>query len=304
MRLPSLFVSLLLSAAPVIPLSAKPLIGGLKTMAVEADGTVHDQVAKPKMGMGSYLSGAKKVVVPLIAVAFESSAKAKSSHNFGDVKRTLSLETQLVVDEKTLRAIADQLQAIVEKDLAAAGFEVLPQDTFDQEARWIGISKDGKVGEEIGDNFMSGFGGNGIKSRWYAASGRPLFGTAVTGALSETSPLIRMAREKKITILTYRFKVQYTSIDSSNNLLFNAMSGKEVLHMMSADLAVFTPEHTQGGFIELKTDITAGADYVEKSEGGKGRFVITANPERYQAGSLVLVGAVSKQFADALRKAQ
>jgi hypothetical protein len=304
MRFPSPLPLLLLSAAAVIPLAAKPLIGGLKTVAVEADGTVHEQVVKPKLGMGSYISGAKKVVVPLIAVAFESSAKAKSSHNFGDVKRTLSIETKLVADEKTLRAICDQLQSMVEKDLTAAGFEVLPKDTFDQEPRWVGIAKDGKVGEEIGDNFMSGFGGNGIKSRWYAASNRPLFGTAVTGALSETSPLIRMAREKKISILMYRFKVQYTSIDSSNNLLFNAMSGKEVLHMISADLAVFTPEHTQGGFMELKADLTAGADYVEKSEGGKGNFVITANPERYQAGSLVLIGAASKQFADVLRKAQ
>lgn len=304
MRFPHTFAPVLFIAATVLPLSAKPLIGGLKTFAVEADGTLSESVVKPKMGMGGYLNGAKKVAVPLIAVAFESSAKAKSSHNFGDVKRTLSLETQLVVDDQTLRAIAAQLQAIVEKDLTAAGFEVLPKETFDQEPRWTGIAKDGKPGEEIGDNFMSGFGGNGIKSRWYAASDRPLFGTAVTGALSETSPLIRMAREKKITILAYRFKVQYTSIDSSNNLLFNAMSGKEVLHMMSADLAVFTPEHTQGGFIELKADVTAGADYVEKSEGGKGRFVITANPERYKAGSLVLVSAISKQFAEALRKAQ
>jgi hypothetical protein len=297
-------VSLLLGAAAALPLSAKPLIGGLKTIAVDADGTVHETVAKAKLGMGGYLNGAKKVVVPLIAVAFESSAKAKSSRNIGDIKRTLSLETQLVVDEKVRLAIANQLQAIVEKDLAAAGFEVLPKETFDQEPRWMGIAKDGKVGEEIGDNFMSGFGGNGIKSRWYAASNRPLFGTAVTGALAETSSLIRMAREKKISILTYRFKIQYTSIDSDNNLLFNSMSGKEVLHMLSADMAVFTPEHTQGGFIELKADLTAGADYVEKSEGGKGRYVITANPERYQAGSLMLIGAVSKQFADVLRKAQ
>ena len=297
-------LSFILGAVTVLPLAAKPLIGGLKTVAVEADGTVHESVAKAKLGMGSYLKGAKQVVVPLIAVAFESSAKAKSSHNFGDVKRTLSLETKLVVADETLRAICDQVQALVEKDLAAAGFEVLPKETFDQETRWTGIAKDGKPGEEIGDNFMSGFGGNGIKSRWYAAGNRPLFATAVTGALSETSPLIRMAREKKISILMYRFKIQYTSIDSSNNLLFNAMSGKEVLHMMSADLAVFTPEHTQGGFIELKADLTAGADYVEKSEGGKGSFVITANPERYRAGSLVLIGAASRQFADALRKAQ
>src|SRR5215216_3487272 len=136
-------VSFVLSAATALPLSAKPLIGGLKTIAVDADGTVHESVAKAKLGMGGYLKGAKKVVVPLIAVAFESSAKAKSSRNFGDVKKTLSLETKLVVDEKTLLAITDQLQALVEKDLAAAGFEVLPKETFDQEARWLGISKDG-----------------------------------------------------------------------------------------------------------------------------------------------------------------
>src|SRR4051812_4053633 len=177
MRFSLPLVSLLLGAATALPLSAKPLIGGLKTVAVEADGTVHESVAKAKLGMGGYLNGAKKVAVPLIAVAFESSAKAKSSHNFGDVRRDLSLETQLVIDEKTLLAIANQIQAIVEKDLTAAGFEVLPKETFDQEPRWLGISKDGKPGAEIGDNFMSGFAGNGIKSRWYAASNRPLFAT-------------------------------------------------------------------------------------------------------------------------------
>src|SRR3954471_22750115 len=102
MRLPYLSLSLLWGSATALPLSAKPLNGGLKIAAVDADGTVHESVVKAKMAMGRYLNGAKKIVVPLIAVAFESSAKAKSSHSFGDVRRDLSLETQLVIDDKIL----------------------------------------------------------------------------------------------------------------------------------------------------------------------------------------------------------
>ena len=106
--------------------------------------------------------------------------------------------------------------------------------------------------------------------------------------------------------------------------------------MLSADVAVFTPEHTLAALLKLKADVTAGSDYVqevrelpkEKAEtiglqmsavlqtlvsgaattatSGKpsGHYAVVANPERYQADSLLLIKAASKQFAQALRKAQ
>lgn len=87
------------------------------------------------MGQGSYLKGATKIVVPLVLVAFESDAKAKTVRGGGGSTTTSSLESHLMIDEKYLQAITDQVQAIVEQDLAAQGFTLLPNTEIDQEAR-------------------------------------------------------------------------------------------------------------------------------------------------------------------------
>ena len=151
---------------------AKPLIGGPKTIPVAPDGSVTEVVASPMMGQGSYIKGAKKVAVPLIAVAFESSAQARISHLSGGTSTTKSLDLRLEVDNAVLESICAELQTSVEKDLVAQGFEILPKDSIDNEARWQGIAKDGKPGEDVKDNFMSGFMGNGSMNRWFTAGGR------------------------------------------------------------------------------------------------------------------------------------
>ena len=315
---------------------AKPLIGAPKVIPLPASGVIAEPVVKAQMGQGGYLSGAKQVAVPLIAVAFETSAKAAASKSGGGSITKMSLESHLLVDEKVLQEICDQLQAMVEKDLAAEGFTLLPKESIDTEARWLGIAKSTQFGAEVGDNFMSGFAGNGTKNRWFTAGGRPLFGTGATGALSELSPLIRTAREKKISLLFYRFKIQFAEIDAKTGVIFSYVKGKNLLHMVSADLAVFTPEHTLASMLKLQADITAGSDFVQEVQelpkdkaaevglqmgallqtlasgsattatSGKssGHYAVIANPERYKADSLLLIQAVSRQFAQALRKAQ
>ena len=164
--------------------------------------------------------------------------------------------------------------------------------------------EDGKTGEDVKDNFMSGFMGNGSMNRWFTAGNRPLFGTGATGALSETSALIRTARERKISLLLYRFKIQFTELEGKNGLVFNYVKGRNVLHMVSADVAVFIPEHTQGSMIKLTANITAVSDFVQDLQGSPGRYNVVVSPEHYKADSLALIHAVSKQFAQALRKGQ
>ena len=301
---PSFAVLILSLGFAALTLEAKPLLGGTKSIAVGADGTIPGSVASPMMAQGSYIKGATKVAVPLIAVAFESFAEAKISSTGREFSSTKSLELRLVVDEAVQRSICAKLQDMVEKDLAAQGFEILPKESIDTEARWLGIAKDGKPGEEVKDNFMSGFMGNGSMNRWFTAGDRPLFGTGFTGALSETSALIRTARERKISLLFYRFKVQFTELEGKNALVFTYVKGRNLLHIVSADVAVFTPEHTQGGMIKLTANVTAGSDFVQDLQGSPGRYKVIANPEHYQADCLTLLSAVSKQFAQAIRKAQ
>lgn len=307
-QLPSLLLCAVIVAAPLY--ARKPLIGGPKTIALDANGNVTERVVKADMGFGGYLSGAKQVAVPLIAVAFESSATAfVSNRQTGASMVTTSsksLNLKLQVDEKILQGICDRLQAMVEKDLAAEGFTILPCTTIDQEPRWLGIAKNEATGVEVGDNFMSGFNGNGIKNVWYTAGARPLFGTGSTGALSELSPLIRTAREKKISLLFYRFKVQFADVDATKGIFFSSIKGENVLHMLSADCAVFTPEHTLGGKLTLKANLSAGSDYIQELKGAanSGNYVIVANPERYSADALRLIQATSRQMAQALKAAQ
>lgn len=299
MRHPCLALCLATCLA-VLTADAKPLIGGPKTIAVGADGKIPGTVASTKMGMGSYTKGASKVAVPLIAVAFETSAQAKVSNSFA----MKSIAYRLAVDDAVLKSICAELQTMVEADLAAQGFEILPKDSIDQEARWLGIAKDDKTGEDVKDNFMSGFMGNGSMNRWFTAGDRPLFGTGFTGALNETSALIRTARERKISLLFYRFKVQFTDIDGKNGLVFNDVKGKSVLRIVNADVSVFTPANTNGGMIILNENITAGTDFIKDKQGSTGSYRIVADPEHYKADSLTLIHAVSQQFAQVLRKVQ
>ncbi len=294
------FALCLVTCLAALSAEAKPLIGGPKTIAVNADGTVSGNVASTKMGFGSYTKGATKVAVPLIAVAFETSAQAKTSNSFA----SKSLALRLSVDDAVLQSICAELQVMVEKDLAAQGFEILPKDSIDTEARWLGIAKDGKTGEDVKDNFMSGFMGNGSMNRWFTAGNRPLFGTGAQAALSETSALIRTARERKISLLFYRFKVQFTDLAGKNGLVFNYVKGKNVLHIVSADLAVFTPANTNGGMIILNENLTSGSDFVQELQGTTGSYRVVADGGRYKADSLVLIHAVSQQFAQVLHKAQ
>lgn len=309
MRHLSLVLLLILGATA--PLHArKPLIGAPKTIALDANGNAPDGVVKAKMAMGSYIKGAKQVAVPLIAVAFESSATAFVSNRSTTANAVTtsqkSLRLRLELDPKVMQAITDQLQAMVEKDLAAAGFEMLPATSIDQDPRWLSISKNEQTGVEVGDNFMSGFAGNGIKNVWYTAAQRPLFGTGSTGALSELSPLIHIAREKKISLLFYRFKVQFADVDADKGIFFSSIKGENVLHMISADCCVFTPANTLGGMLKLQANLTAGSDYVQEMKGaaGQGDYLIVANPERYTTDALRLIHATSKQIAQALRAAQ
>jgi hypothetical protein len=290
----------LLSAVLAFTAQANPLLGGPKTLVVGPDGSVPGLVASAQMGQGGYVAGATKVAVPLIAVAFETSAQAHMSNSFA----SKSLALRLDVDDAVLKAVTAEVQTMVEADLTAQGFEVLPKDSIDAEPRWLGIAKNGKTGEDVKDNFMSGFMGNGSMNRWFTAGDRPLFGTGATGALSELSPLIRTAREKKISLLFYRFKVQFTDLEGKNGLVFNYVKGKNVLRMVSADLAVFTPEHTLGALIKLNANVTAGSDFVQELKGTKGDYVVVADPVAYNADSLTLIHAVSNQLAQALRKGQ
>jgi hypothetical protein len=305
---------------------------------VAADGTAPGELASALMGQGGYVSGAKEVVVPLVAVAFETAAKASVTRSSGGgaTIKSKSLETHLVIDPKVLQAIADQLQAIIEQDLAAQHFTVLPANSVDHEPRVAGITKAGRINVETGDNFMSGFAGNGTYNRWFTAGNRPLFGTGAQGACAETSALIRTAREIKKTLLFFRFKVAYIDIDAKNGPIFSDVKGRNLLHIASADMCVFTPAHTLGSIVQLKANLTAGGDYVKavedlpadqsqwkalnygaaldsllngsiattsQSKAG-GRYAIVADPVRYEADSLLLLRAASKQFAQALRKAQ
>jgi len=333
-----ILLSLFFFFAALAVTHAKPLFGGAKTIPLGADGTIPGEVTSAQMGQGGYVSGATRVVVPLVSVAFESSAKASVTKSSGGGARLTkkSLQSHLLIDDKVLQDIADQLQGIVEKDLATAGFEVLPKDSVDADARVAGIGKNEKTGVEIGDNFMAGFAGNGVYNRWYTAGNRPLFGTGARSALSETSPLIRTARDVGKTLLFYRFKIQYTELDAKNGFFFSYVKGKNVLHILSADVSVFTPAHTQGALVKLNANITAGDDFVQEvrelpkdqadrvalqmgavlssllsgnattaTEGkSSGHYAIVANPERYKADSLALIHAVSMQFAHTLRKAQ
>lgn len=312
------------------------LIGGPKTIPLDASGDAPGVVVGPEMAMGGYLKGATKIVVPLVMVAFESDAKAKTVRSGGGTTKTSSLESHLMIDEKVLQQITDQVQEIVENDLKSQGFALLPHTEVDQEARYSGIAKPGKPGVEIGDNFMSGIGGNGIKNRWFTAGNRPFFGTGAQGPLSETSALIHLARESGKTLVFYRFKIQFTEIDAKNNLFVSYVKGKNVLHMMSADATVYTPANTLGSMLKLKANLTAGDDYIQdvqelpadaadrvalnmgaalealrtmstvttSTSKATGHYGIIADPARYEAGSLRLIKATSKQFAQALRKAQ
>jgi hypothetical protein len=153
---------------------------------------------------------------------------------------------------------------------------------------------------------MSGFAGNGMNNRWFTTGNRPLFGTGSTGALSELSSLIRLAREKKISLLVYRFKVQFADVDTNKGVFFSTIKGENVLHMVSADCAVFTPEHTLGGMLKLNANLSAGSDYIDEVKGGagSGNYIIVANPERCTKDALRLIGATSKQIASALHAAQ
>lgn len=283
----------------------KPLIGGPKTIPLPSSGFLTESVVGAQAGMGGYVSGAKQVAVPLVAIAFESSSEARTSSSFDGTSTTRTLKLQLEVDAKTLQGIAAQLQEIVEADLKAQGFEVLAKESIDGDSRWQGIAKQPAAGEEVKDNFMSGFMGNGSFNRWYTSGERPLFGTGSTGALSELSPLIHIARERAIALLFYRFKVQFCEMDSNKGIVFNYVKGKNVLHMVSADMTVFTPKHTLGSMVKLKADITAGSDYVQELQTrAKGDYRVVADPQRYTDDSLLLVKSVSRQFAEFLKRAQ
>lgn len=144
---PAIALSLCLAA---LSADAKPLIGGPKTIQVGPDGAVPGSVASPMMSQGRYIKGASKVAVPLIAVAFETSAKATVTHGGRDSISKKSLKLKL---------------------------------------------------------------------------------------------------------------------EGKNALVFNYVKGKNSLHIVSADLAVFTPEHTQGAMIKLNANLAAGSDFVRTCRG-------------------------------------
>ncbi len=294
----------------LLPAKSNALFSGVKDIPVGADGNIPEGSITVAFAERSVLKGAKQVVVPLVSVAFESTVKASLTKVSGgtdsSTTRSRNLMTQLVIDPKVLQSITDQLQGIVEADLKAQGFEVLPRESVDKEARIVGIKKDDKTDVEVGDNFMSGFAGNGTYNRWYTAGQRPLFGTGPQAALGETSAIIRTAREVNQTLLFYRFKVQYAEMDVKNSLFQFHIKGQNSLHVFSADLSVFTPANTRGARLYLKDNIIGGSGFVKEVQGAEdsGNYKVIADESAYTADSLKLLKAVSQQLALALRKNQ
>ena len=306
--LPSM-AALALTSYPML-LPAKPLFSGVKDIPVGTDSTIPEGSITVAAAERSVLKGATQVVVPLVTVAYESTVKASltkvSGGSDSSTTKSKNLMTTLVIDPKVLQSITDQMQGIVEADLKAQGFDVLPLDSVDKETRIAGIKKDEKTDVEVGDNFLAGFAGNGSFNRWYTAGQRPLFGTGPQAALGETSAIIRTAREVNKTLLFYRFKVQYAEMDVKNSLFQFHVKGQNSLHIFSADLAVFTPANTRGARLYLKDNIIGGAGFVKEVQGaeGSGNYKVVADESVYTEDSLKLLKAVSQQLAVALRKNQ
>ena len=282
------------------------LIGGPKTVALDASGQVpgNANVVSAQMSTGRYVKGATRIVVPVVAIAFESRAMGSATSSF--IGRNQSLEARLSgVDDDVLQSIADQAQAIVEADLRAQGFELLPVDAVDQEPRYAGIAKNGVAHVETKDDFASGFGGNGVFNRWFTAGNRPFFGTGMRGVFSDHSSLVHLARDTGKTVVLYRFKVQFTDIDAKGGFAFSHLKGKTSLHMVVADMGVFTPANTMGAMFKLDANLSSGVDFVsDMGSQGRGDNDIVADPAAYQDGSLKLIKAVSQQFAAAIKKGQ
>ena len=301
--------SLLLICAGLLvatPAHAGRLIGGPKTVTLDASDQVpgNTSVVSAQMPTGRYVKGVTQVAVPVVAIAFESRAMGSATSSF--IGRNQSLEARLSgIDDDALQAIADQAQDIVEADLRAQGFELLPRDAVDQEPRYAGIAKNGVAHEETKDDFASGFGGNGIFNRWFTAGNRPFFGTGMRGVFSDHSALVHLARDTGKTVVLYRFKVQFTDIDAKGGLAFSHLKGKASLHMVVADAAVFTPANTMGAMLQLDANLSSGVDFVsEMGSQGRGDNDIVADPAAYQDGSLKLIKAVSRQFAATIKQGQ
>lgn len=281
------------------------LIGGPKTITLDASGQVpgNTTVVSAQMPTGRYVKGATRIVVPVVAVAFESRAMANVNSTY--IGRNQSLETRLSIDEDVLQAIANQAQDIVEADLRAQGFELLPRDVVDQEPRYAGIAKKGVPRVETKDDFASGFGGNGIFNRWFTAGNRPFFGTGMTGVFSDHSSLVHLARDTGKTVVLYRFKVQFTEMDAKSGVFFSHLKGKTMLHMVNADMGVFTPANTMGAMFKLDANLAAGVDFIsDMGSQARGDYDIVADPAAYEDGSLKLIKAVSQQFAAVIKQGQ
>ncbi|MFT3755954.1 MAG: hypothetical protein QM769_08400 [Pseudoxanthomonas sp.] len=145
------------------------LIGGPGNVTLDASGQAPKTVVSAQAPTGRYVKGATKIVVPVVAIAFESRAMGSATSTY--IGRNQNFEARLSgVDDDVFQSIANQAQDIVEADLRAQGFELLPRDAVDQEPRYAGIAKKGVAGVETKDDFMSGVGGNGsfepLVHRW------------------------------------------------------------------------------------------------------------------------------------------
>ena len=280
------------------------LIGGPGNVTLDASGQAPGTVVSARAPTGRYVKGVTQIVVPVVAIAFEDRAMGNVTSSF--IGRKQSFEARLSgVDDDVFQSIANQAQEIVEADLRAQGFELLPRDAVDREPRFTGIPKKGVTGAEAKDDFMSGIGGNGSFNRWFTAGNRPFWGEGTRGLFSEHSTLVHLARNTGKTVVLYRFKVQFAEVDAKSGVVFSKLKGKTNLHLAGAEVGIFTPANTMGAMFNLDDNLSYGANFINTMSGNDdGDNRIVADPEAYEDGSLKLIKAVSRQFAEAIKRGQ
>lgn len=247
-----------------------------------------------------HLSKDKAFAIGFISVDFATRATYKARYGSG-IGGGPTAEVTVILDgvsDEDMQAIADAASAIYEKELLAAGYEVVPRSELEATEGYMKIAEgsDPRGAEKKISALMRSSGTSHIKTF-----------SAANGALWSSKAgmnIYKMTSKLKKGVIVHGFAIGFSTYkkDKEKKTRFNTVtktiSVEAVPLLTLGTQASWVAKNSKFGMLTGQQVWTVEKDFLTgltAVEGEKDTFLVTVDPEAFKAGSIELIEASIKR---------
>jgi len=247
----------------------------------------------------------KPVVLPMVAVSFQTEVTEKAG---GGMFKTALVYALDGIPAALMQKIADEAQDVVEAELKAGGWQILPAaKAVDTDAYKEWSKSPDPSREEVKRQFFSkGKGTNTFSAkemeRVFVAGGRPLVGNGVVlGGWTAAPAICKLGQAVGAKVMLVRVIVNFANITAGKRSLFTGdqdWKGRSMLEVSYAEMDVYPPDSSGATPARLSTEapVTLHSEFIKAVQKSGSTRTVVADPERYEKDTVEAIRCVARGF--------